>query len=117
MPKDEWGVKRICPTCSTRFYDLRTDPMTCPNCGATFTAREPDRRQGQGDPAREGQAGAVDIEDLPEIEADEDPIETDDDLDDEILEDEEDNVDLDEIADVALRRGRELIRRAPAFCP
>ena len=37
MPKDEWGVKRICPTCATRFYDLRTDPMTCPNCGAVFT--------------------------------------------------------------------------------
>ena len=36
MPKDEWGVKRNCPTCSTRFYDLRTDPMHCPNCGATF---------------------------------------------------------------------------------
>ena len=35
------------------------------------------------------------------IEADDDAIETADDLDDEILEDEEDNVDLEEIADVA----------------
>jgi hypothetical protein len=43
----------------------------------------------------------VDLEDLPEIDADDDGIESDDDLDDEILEDEEDNVDLEEIADVA----------------
>ena len=33
MPKDEWGVKRLCPHCGTRFYDLQRDPMTCPNCG------------------------------------------------------------------------------------
>ena len=30
MPKDEWGVKRICPTCSTRFYDLRARPDDLP---------------------------------------------------------------------------------------
>ena len=37
MPKEEWGTKRLCPQCNTRFYDLMNDPMTCPACGAEFT--------------------------------------------------------------------------------
>jgi uncharacterized protein (TIGR02300 family) len=32
--KPEWGTKRTCPKCSTRFYDLGNDePVTCINCG------------------------------------------------------------------------------------
>jgi uncharacterized protein (TIGR02300 family) len=34
--KPEWGTKRQCPECSTRFYDLQKDPVTCPHCGAEF---------------------------------------------------------------------------------
>ena len=100
MPKDEWGVKRICPTCSTRFYDLRSDPMHCPNCGATFTLESLTAVKAKALRPEKAKPEPVDLEDLPEIDAD-DGIETDDDLDDEILEDEEDNVDLEEIADVA----------------
>ena len=100
MPKDEWGVKRICPTCSTRFYDLRTDPMTCPNCGAVFSLESLTAVKARTLRPEKVKPEPVDIEDLPEIDADE-AIETDDDLDDEILEDEEDNVDLEDIADVA----------------
>jgi len=100
MPKDEWGVKRICPHCSTRFYDLRTDPMTCPNCSTVFTVESLTAVKAKA-LRPEKKPEPVDIEDLPGIDADEDVIESDDELDDEILEDEEeDNVDLDEIADV-----------------
>ena len=35
MAKPEWGQKRACPGCGSRFYDLMHDPITCPNCGAT----------------------------------------------------------------------------------
>jgi len=39
--KPEWGTKRTCPKCSTRFYDLgRDDPVTCINCGHAW-APEP----------------------------------------------------------------------------
>jgi len=32
--KPEWGVKRQCTKCNTRFYDLeKADPVTCINCG------------------------------------------------------------------------------------
>lgn len=34
MVKPEWGSKRTCPKCSTRFYDLgKEDPVTCIECG------------------------------------------------------------------------------------
>ena len=26
MPKEEWGVKRLCPESGKRFYDLNKDP-------------------------------------------------------------------------------------------
>ena len=40
MVKPEWGTKRACPKCGTRFYDLeKDDPVTCIECG---TAWEPD---------------------------------------------------------------------------
>ncbi|KRB82695.1 hypothetical protein ASE00_11720 [Sphingomonas sp. Root710] len=40
MVKPEWGTKRTCPKCGTRFYDLEKDnPVTCIECGAAW---EPD---------------------------------------------------------------------------
>ena len=37
MVKPEWGAKRTCPKCSTRFYDLgKDDPVHCINCGTDF---------------------------------------------------------------------------------
>jgi uncharacterized protein (TIGR02300 family) len=38
VTKVEWGTKRICPNCGTRYYDMRRDPITCPKCGAPFDA-------------------------------------------------------------------------------
>ncbi len=33
MVKPEWGTKRTCPKCSTRFYDLgKDDPVHCITC-------------------------------------------------------------------------------------
>jgi uncharacterized protein (TIGR02300 family) len=37
MVKPEWGTKRTCPKCATRFYDLgNDDPVTCIECGTTW---------------------------------------------------------------------------------
>ena len=85
--------------------------MTCPNCGATFTVDSLTAVKAKALRPEKVKPEPVDIEDLPEIEADDDVIEADDDLDDEILEDEEDNVDLEDIADVAPNEEEEL--RAP----
>ena len=38
MIKAEWGTKRSCPKCATRFYDLgKDDPVNCINCGNSWT--------------------------------------------------------------------------------
>ena len=63
MVKPEWGTKRTCPKCSTRFYDLgKEDPVHCIECGTDFVpepvlkSKQPlavrGRAGGQG--AREG---------------------------------------------------------------
>ncbi len=37
MVKAEWGTKRTCPKCGTRFYDLgKEDPVTCIQCGVAW---------------------------------------------------------------------------------
>ena len=37
MVKPEWGTKRTCPKCSTRFYDLgNEEPVHCISCGTDF---------------------------------------------------------------------------------
>ena len=37
MVKPEWGTKRTCPKCATRFYDLgKEDPVNCINCGVNW---------------------------------------------------------------------------------
>ena len=37
MVKAEWGTKRTCPKCGTRFYDLgKEDPVTCLACGIAW---------------------------------------------------------------------------------
>lgn len=46
MVKPEWGRKRTCQNCGTRFYDMKRTPITCPKCGAGY---EP---EGAGRPRR-----------------------------------------------------------------
>jgi uncharacterized protein (TIGR02300 family) len=36
----ELGAKQICPTCSSKFYDLGRRPAHCPKCGAEFDPEE-----------------------------------------------------------------------------
>ena len=36
MVKPELGVKRTCPSCGARFYDLLKSPAECPKCEHTF---------------------------------------------------------------------------------
>jgi uncharacterized protein (TIGR02300 family) len=37
MVKAEWGTKRTCPKCGTRFYDLgKENPVNCISCGVAW---------------------------------------------------------------------------------
>ncbi len=78
MVKAEWGLKRICPNCGTRYYDFRKEPPTCPACG---TAYDPEAllksrraRPGMVEDARKtGKAGAraADFEDVVAVDPEE----------------------------------------------
>ena len=38
MAKPELGLKRLCPSCGAKYYDLNRNPILCPKCGAQFDA-------------------------------------------------------------------------------
>ena len=102
MPKEEWGVKRLCPTTGKRFYDLNKDPIVSPYTGEVVTIDESKNRTmvaDKADPASKkpeeeatDEVEVVDDEDTADVELDDDLLDDDDDNDD---------VSLDEIADVA----------------
>ncbi|SLN46487.1 Protein of unknown function (FYDLN_acid) [Pseudoruegeria aquimaris] len=102
MPKEEWGVKRVCPTTGKRFYDLNKNPIVSPYTGEIVPTEDGNKsRVMVADKAdKQNPANAVDDDDVV-LEDDDDS--TDIDLGDDILEedDDEDNVSLDDLADVA----------------
>lgn len=38
VSKAELGIKRLCPNCGARYYDLNRNPIVCPRCGTEFQA-------------------------------------------------------------------------------
>ena len=103
MPKEEWGVKRVCPTTGKRFYDLNKDPIVSPYTGEVVELHSGKTRSIAADPedAETKKMKASDSEDA--ILDEEDEVDMDVDLGDDVLDedDEDDNVSLDDIADVA----------------
>lgn len=103
MPKEEWGVKRLCPTTGQRFYDLNKNPIVSPYTGEVVELATGKSRSMTPD------AEDAETKKLKPVETDEkaDLLDDDDvdvDLDDDLLEDDDDDdddVSLDEIADVA----------------
>ncbi|TQS71592.1 TIGR02300 family protein [Rhodobacteraceae bacterium] len=102
MPKEEWGVKRLCPHCQSRFYDLNRDPMICPVCSNSFTLESMAGGRGQVLVADKSNAKSTNdnVDGLPDEDLDDDNNDVD--LDDDLLDDDDDDsVSLDEIADVS----------------
>jgi uncharacterized protein (TIGR02300 family) len=103
MPKEEWGVKRICPTTGRRFYDLNKNPIVSPYTGEVVVLDDNTKTRVAIAETAKAKATEDDI-DLDEAEDllvdDEDTSDTD--IDDDLLDDDDDDsVSLDEIADVA----------------
>lgn len=126
MNKPELGVKRDCPNCGARFYDLSKSPAHCPKCHHDFVPEallKPRKPRREDEAAEEAPVAAVEAP-LAEVDkenkaakskkkpaldqdapADPDAIEDIEDLDvdideddDTLLEDEED--DDDDLSDV-----------------
>jgi len=100
LANPELGAKQICPTCSSKFYDLGRRPAACPKCGAEFDPEEALRNRRvrartvvpEDDAEEEKPVVAAEAEDgfeaepdeAPELDAvvDEPPLITDDDAED-----------------------------------
>lgn len=95
MVKPEWGTKRTCPKCATRFYDLgKEEPATCIECGESWfpepvlKSKQPipfEEEKKKKDAEPDSDLGGDDLEDLDvgddDAAADADvDLDTDDDL-------------------------------------
>ncbi|UWR07673.1 MULTISPECIES: TIGR02300 family protein [Ruegeria] len=100
MPKEEWGVKRVCPTTGKRFYDLNKDPIISPYTGEIVELETGKSRMIAADAEDAASVKAREASSDDELLDDDDAVDVD--LDDDLLEDDdEDNVSLDDITDVA----------------
>jgi uncharacterized protein (TIGR02300 family) len=53
MAKPELGTKRVCVSCSAKFYDLTRQPAICPKCGTEQPAEQPRPRRTGGNVVEE----------------------------------------------------------------
>ena len=102
MPKEEWGVKRVCPTTGKRFYDLNKDPIVRPYTGEVVEVDIMKTRMISADSEdmSVSRSTSNDLDDDVVLLDDDDDVDLD--LGDDVLdEDADDNVPLEDIADVS----------------
>jgi uncharacterized protein (TIGR02300 family) len=101
MPKEEWGVKRLCPTTGKRFYDLNKNPIVSPYTGEVVEVDSSKSRMiaADNEDAETLKAKAANLDSGDDVLDDDDNVDLE--LEDDVLdEDEDENVSLDDIADV-----------------
>ena len=92
MSNPEWGIKRVCPSCSIKYYDFNKEPIICPKCEFMF---DPDLLL----KSRKGRSIATKTEDdiiSNDVKKEEETLE--DDIN--TLEDDEEILEIDDEADV-----------------
>ncbi|MDC0457816.1 TIGR02300 family protein [Alphaproteobacteria bacterium] len=101
MAKPEWGVKRICSACGTKYYDFNNSPIICPSCNTEF---DPDvylkSRKGKNLSPKVVADNNDNIANLDDIEVENDEEVVSD--DDPILEINKDDKDEDNEGDIAI---------------
>lgn len=127
MAKPEWGLKRTCLGCGTRFYDMQRDPIVCPSCEAEFDLLalvRPRRARAAAASQVKAKAAALaasrlveeeavdDVEDIAvdddALEIDDDAIDLGDDDDDDILPgDDDDTIDDDPDVSEVLEKAKD----------
>ena len=102
MPKEEWGVKRVCPTTGKRFYDLNKDPIVSPYTGEVVELDIIKTRMISADSEDRSVSRSTsnNLDDDAVLLDDDDDVDVD--LGDDVLdEDADDNVPLEDIADMS----------------
>ena len=103
MSNPEWGIKRVCPSCSIKYYDFNKNPIICPKCEFEF---DPDlllkSRKGRSiatktevnEVSNDVQKEEETLEnDINSIENDEDILEIDDETDIQVNDIDDNNID------------------------
>jgi len=101
MPKEEWGIKRVCPTTGKRFYDLNNNPVVSPYTGEVVEFDDNKKSSIAADAEDAATKKGKETDDELEVSLEDDvDVKLDD---DDVLEDDdsEDDVSLDDLADVA----------------
>lgn len=106
------GLKRICPSCGTRYYDFNKRPVLCPECKTEFTGEmKVKARRGRasvveddeavlGDEGLEAKDVNLNEDDEDALEEAEDTVSLDDvEEDGDESDDEEDAMDIDDLDD------------------
>lgn len=116
LAKPEWGLKRTCLNCGTRFYEVQRNPIICPSCETEFDplalVRPKRARAAAAQTKSKTKEKTAPEEGVPEEEGllvDEEDEALDvgselnlsEDSDDDILADDEDGQDLDDDPDVS----------------
>jgi uncharacterized protein (TIGR02300 family) len=101
MPKEEWGTKRVCPTTGKRFYDLNRRPVISPYSGQAVNIDTGRGRVMMAD-AEDPATKRLKIGEEEDLLLDDVAPDTDVDIGDEVLEDDEDEeVSFEDLGDVA----------------
>lgn len=98
--KLEWGLKRTCQGCGSRFYDMCKSPIICPKCNAVFelTTTTTRSRRAKSAAVDEKAAPVDDLTNIVDLELGDDLAAGDTDA---LLEDADDlGEDLNEMSDV-----------------
>jgi uncharacterized protein (TIGR02300 family) len=100
MPKEEWGVKRICPTTGKRFYDLNRNPVVSPYTEEVVELDLPGRKGAALQPeVAKVKPVKKEVADDGEVLIDDEDVAVEDEA---LLDDEDDDtVSFDELSDVA----------------
>ena len=123
MTKPEWGTKRACPKCGTRFYDLgKDDPALCIDCGTEWVpepilkTKQPvireevaatETKEEEPSEKEETDSDSDDLDIPAELDVD---VEDDDEDGDDVLVDvslDDEDSDVNEIVDASLVKGDE----------
>ncbi|MGB0843256.1 MAG: TIGR02300 family protein [Alphaproteobacteria bacterium] len=76
----EFGIKRICQSCSVKYYDLNKSPITCPSCATEYDpeatlSRRRSRIADDSKPKEEAKTAESEedvVADLPDVELEDD---------------------------------------------
>ena len=94
MAKPELGLKRVCVSCGTKFYDLTKNPAVCPKCGIEQPAEQPRPRRTGGNVVEDKRPKKAAV--VEDVDADVEVEAADDEAEEGVL---EDTSDLEDDAD------------------